>query len=102
GGRNFGDRLLAGIDEIRILLAFIRERAESEHAVLALQLHADTLRDVVRNQRGNANTEIDVKSVAQLLAARSAICSRVQAITLPLQFLPARWRACARFAARCA
>src|SRR6266516_903215 len=67
GGRDLGDRLLVGVDEVRILLAFIRERTESEHAVLALQLHAHPRRDVVGNKRRDADTEIDVKAVAQLL-----------------------------------
>src|SRR5262249_6031496 len=66
-GRDLRYRLLAGIDEVRILLAFVRERAESEHAVLALQLHAHAPRYVVGNQCRNADTEIDVKAVAQLL-----------------------------------
>src|SRR5262245_21840069 len=67
GGRQFGDRLLSGIDEIRILFAFIRERSEAEHAVLALQLYGHTLGNVVRNQRRNADAEIDVKAIAQFL-----------------------------------
>jgi hypothetical protein len=37
--RQLGDGLLAGIDEIGILLALIGEGAHAEHAVLALQLH---------------------------------------------------------------
>src|SRR5437764_13844258 len=67
GGRDLGDRLLAGIDEIGILLAFVRERTEPKHAIFALQLHAHPPRDVVRNQRRDADTEIDVEAVAQLL-----------------------------------
>src|ERR1044071_3080197 len=37
GGRDLGNRLLAGVDEVRVLFAFVWERTESEHAVLALQ-----------------------------------------------------------------
>ena len=50
-----------------ILLALVGERAEAEHAVLALQLHAHAGRDVVRHQRRDADAEIDVEAVAQLL-----------------------------------
>src|SRR5262249_60740112 len=46
-GRNLGDRLLAGVDEVRVFLAFVREWTESEHAVLALQLHAHARGDIV-------------------------------------------------------
>src|SRR5262249_4031259 len=65
GGRQFSDRLLPGIDEIRILFPFIRERSEAEHAVLALQLYGHAVGNVVRNQRRNADAEIDVKAIAQ-------------------------------------
>jgi hypothetical protein len=39
GRRQLRDGLLAGVDEVGILLALERERAHAEHAVLALQLH---------------------------------------------------------------
>src|SRR5215467_5846490 len=67
GRRDLGDRLFAGIDEIGVLLAFVRERTEAEHAIFALQLHSHPRRDVIRNQRRDADTEIDVEAVAQLL-----------------------------------
>src|ERR1700737_3426886 len=67
GGRQFGDGLLAGVDQIGVFLALIRKRSHAEHAVLALQLDIDAFGDVVRNQRRNADAEIDVISVAQLL-----------------------------------
>ena len=35
--RQLGDRLLAGVDQVGILLALVRERADAEHAVLRLQ-----------------------------------------------------------------
>ena len=38
-----------------------------EHAVLALQRHLDAVRDVVRHQRRDADAEIDVEAVLQLL-----------------------------------
>src|SRR5262249_41579808 len=66
-GRDFGDRLLAGIDEIGVLFALVGERTEAQHAVLALQLHAHAVRNVVRDQRRYADAEIDVETVTQLL-----------------------------------
>src|SRR5580704_5107668 len=66
-GRQLGDGLLAGIDEVGVLLALVRERTGAEHAVLRLQLHADAAGDVVRHQGRNADAEIDVEAVLQLL-----------------------------------
>src|SRR5580692_12537530 len=66
-GRQLGDGLLAGIDEVGVLLALERERAGAEHAVLRLQLHIDAVRDVVRHQGRNTDAEIDVKTVLQFL-----------------------------------
>src|SRR5262249_38482096 len=65
-GRDLGDGLLAGIDEVGVLFALVGEGPKAEHAVLALQLHAHALRDVVRHQRGNTDAEIDAEAVAQL------------------------------------
>src|SRR5262249_48260688 len=67
GRWDLGARLFAGIDEIWILLAFVREWTEAQHAIFALQLHAHPRRDVIRNQRRDADTEIDVEAIAQLL-----------------------------------
>src|SRR6266536_4178534 len=67
GRRQFGDRLLAGVDEVGVFLALIRERPHAEHAVLALQADVDAGRDVVGDQRRNADAEIDVVAVAQFL-----------------------------------
>src|ERR1041385_147888 len=41
--RDLADRLLAGIDQVGIFLAGPGERADAEHAVLALQGHGHTL-----------------------------------------------------------
>src|SRR5216683_1448005 len=65
--RQFAHGLLAGVDEVGVFLALIRERPHAEHAVLALQLHVDAVGDVVRHQGRNADTEIDVIAVLQLL-----------------------------------
>src|SRR5581483_6749901 len=57
----------ARIDQVGILVPLIGERAEAEHAVLALQLHRHAVRNVVRHQRRDADAEIDVEAIAQLL-----------------------------------
>ncbi|GCC44544.1 hypothetical protein chiPu_0028512, partial [Chiloscyllium punctatum] len=59
--------LLAGVDEVGIDLVLVRERTHAKHAVLALQVHVDAVGDVVRDQRRDADAEIDVIAVAQLL-----------------------------------
>ena len=71
----------------------IGERPHAEHAVLALQLHAHALGNVVRHQRRNADAEIDVKAVAQLLGgARGHLVAGPGHQTSPRS---ARRRACA-------
>ena len=83
GGRQLRDSLLAGVDQVRIFIALEGEGAHAEHAVLALQLHVDAVRDEVRHQRRNADAELDVVAVAQLLggagghlfAGPSHVCS---------------------------
>jgi hypothetical protein len=77
-GRQLRDGLLAGIDQVRVLLPLIGEGAEAEHAVLALQLHGHAVGHVVRHQRRDADAEVHVEAVLQLAAARAAISSRVQ------------------------
>jgi hypothetical protein len=71
GRRQLAHRLLAGVDEIGVFFALIGERAHAEHAILALQADVDAGGDVVRNQRRDANAEIDVIAVAQLLGGTS-------------------------------
>src|ERR1051325_3118719 len=66
-GWKLGDGLLAGVDEVGIFFALVGERPEAKHAVLALQLHAHAFGNVVRHQRRDADAEIDVEAVAQLL-----------------------------------
>src|SRR6202012_3011487 len=67
GRGQLADGLLAGIDQVGIFLAFIGKRPHAEHAVLALQLHVDAGRDEVRDQRRNADAEVDVVAVTQFL-----------------------------------
>src|SRR5271166_798679 len=75
GGRQLRHRLLAGVDEVRVLIALEREGAHAEHAVFALQLNVDAPGNVVRHQGRNADAEVDVEAVLQLLggARRAAV-----------------------------
>jgi hypothetical protein len=57
--------MLAGVDQVGVLLALERERAGAEHAVLGLQLHLDAVGDVVGDQGGDADAEIDGEAVFQ-------------------------------------
>src|SRR5207342_2184006 len=45
----------------------IGERTDAEHPVLALQRDGHAFRDMVGDQRRNADAEVDVETVAQLL-----------------------------------
>src|SRR6185312_5076953 len=66
------DGLLASIDQIGVLFAFIRKRAHAEHTVLGLKRDLHPLWNVVRHQSRNADAEIDVETVAQFLGG--ALC----------------------------
>ncbi len=67
GRRQFAHRLLAGVDEVGVFLALVRKRSHAQHAVLALKIHVDAIRNIVRHQRRNADAKIDVIAVAQFL-----------------------------------
>src|SRR5690606_17935214 len=57
----------ARVDEVGVLLALVGERAHAEDAVLALQDHAHPGRQVIRHEGGDADPEVDVLSVLELL-----------------------------------
>ena len=65
--RERGHGLLAGVDDVGVDLVFGRERADAEHAVLALQPDFDRARHEVRHHRRQADAEVDVEAVLQLL-----------------------------------
>ena len=67
GARQLGDRLLAGVDEVGVLLARLGVGPDAEHAVLGVQHDRDALRDVVGDQRRHADAEVDVVAVLHLL-----------------------------------
>ena len=58
-----GHRLLAGVDQVGVDLVVGRVGPDAQQAVLALQLHVDVGRDVVRAQRRNPDAEVDVVAV---------------------------------------
>ncbi|MNE33647.1 hypothetical protein D3C80_1273310 [compost metagenome] len=66
GRRQFGDRLLAGVDQVRIDFVRIGKRPHAQHAVLGLQGDVDPFGNMVGHQRRNADAEIDVEAVLKL------------------------------------
>ena len=64
--RKFGDSFLARIDEVGIHFGFERIRADAEHAVFGLENNVHAFGDIIGDERGHADAEIDVVAVAQL------------------------------------
>ena len=58
---------LPGVDQIGVFLALVRIRAHAQHAVFRLHHHFDARRQKIRNQRRQADAEIDVIAVAHFL-----------------------------------
>ena len=67
GLRQFGNRLLARVDQIRIHLIFGWKRSHAEHAVFRLQGHLNPLGDIVGHKRWNPNAQIHIGAIFQLL-----------------------------------
>ena len=63
GAGQGGDRLLAGVDEVGVLFAFVRKGAHAEDAVLGLEGDVDAVGDMVGDEGGNADAEVDVPAV---------------------------------------
>src|SRR6185312_4087935 len=61
-----GDRLLAGVDEVGVLLAVDRVGPHAEDAVLGLQHELDVVRHEAGHERRQADAEVDVVAVGQL------------------------------------
>ena len=70
--RQLADRLLAGVDQIGVHLVLIGERADAQHPVLGLQRHRHPFGNVVRHQRRDADAEVDVEAVLELLGGARA------------------------------
>src|SRR6266849_4492061 len=67
GAGKLGDGFLPCIDEIGIDFGFQRIRANAEHAVLRLQHHFNAFGNIIGDERGHADAEIDVEAIAQFL-----------------------------------
>src|SRR5260370_24576463 len=61
------DRLFTLVDEISILFRLVGKRADTQQSVLALQNHTHAGRYVVGDESWNADAEVDILVVAQLL-----------------------------------
>src|ERR671929_1501935 len=68
-------RLLAGVDQVLVLLPRRGLRADAEHAVLAMQDDLAALRQMVRHQCRQTDAEIHVRSFGNV--ARDARCHLV-------------------------
>ena len=67
GFGQFGDGLLARIDQVGIDFMGQWKRPHPQHAVFALQRHFHTGRDIVGHQRRDADAEVHIKPVLQFL-----------------------------------
>src|SRR5690606_27502214 len=56
-----------GIAQVGIFLSRQGKGTHAEHAILALQPHVHTLRELVGHQRRNAGAELDIEAVAQFV-----------------------------------
>ena len=61
----FSDGFFSGVDEIGIDFGFEWIGADAEHTVFRLQDDVHTFRDVVGDERGHADAEIDIVAVAE-------------------------------------
>ena len=76
GARQHRHRLLAGVDQVRVLFALRRRRPHAEQAVLAVQEDLAALRQEVGDQRRQADAEVDVGAFGDvaLRRARPSAC----------------------------
>ena len=66
GAGNFGDGFLASVDEVGIDFGFEGIRADAEHTVFGLEDDVHAAGDVIGDQSGHADAEIDGVAVAEL------------------------------------
>ena len=71
--------MFAGVDQVGVHFILSWERADAKQAILGLQRNVHAFGDVVRHQRRDADAEIDVVTVAQLLrsALRHQLADRI-------------------------
>ena len=77
--RPFGNSLLARVNQVGVNLLFFRKRANAEQSVLGLERDVHSFRNVVRDERRNADAEIHIIAIAQFLggASRHKLAHRV-------------------------
>src|SRR6266852_2529014 len=67
GAGKLGDGFLPCIDEIGIDFGFERIGTNAKHAVFRLQHHFNAFGNIIGDERGHADAEIDVEAIAQFL-----------------------------------
>lgn len=66
GPRVQGDGLLAGVDQVGVLLALDRVGPQAENAVFGLQLHLDRRVDEAGREHGHADAQVGVHAILEL------------------------------------
>src|SRR3546814_3835995 len=64
-GGQCGNRLFAGVDEVGVRFALVREGPDPEHAIFRLQDNLDIGRHEIGDERRDSYPEIDIKAVFQ-------------------------------------
>src|SRR3546814_8826308 len=62
-GGQCGNRLFAGVDEVGVRFALVREGPDPEHAIFRLQDNLDIGRHEIGDERRDSYPEIDIKAV---------------------------------------
>src|ERR1041385_1127298 len=93
-------RLLAGVDQVLVLLAGSRAGADAEHAVLAVQDDLAALGQVIADQRRQADAEVDHRAIRDVarharrhlvaieLFHHAAFCSEAEILTTRFTKMP--------------
>ena len=63
----FGNSLLAGVDQIRVNLIFGWKRTHAQHAIFRLQGDLNPLWDIIGNERWDTNAQIHIGAIFQFL-----------------------------------
>ena len=63
GRRQLADRLFASIDQVRIDFIGVGKGPDTQHAIFRLQRDFDPIRDMVRDQRRDADSQIHIIAV---------------------------------------
>ncbi len=66
--RNLGNRFLPRVDQVRVLFALKRKRADAEHPVFRMHHDLHALRNIVGDKGWRADAKIYVVAVTQFLS----------------------------------